>query len=344
VVYTVSGTLEEAVTLTMSGLDKPVLQQPLTANQTLEAGRYDDRQFLLNLTTVHEGIVTLALQSSDEELDVSQAFVILSVQRDPVFETVANVLGWVSTVAWDASFLPQIWHNFRRRSVEGLSFDFQTFNFLGFGLYFLFNAGLFWIPAIQDQFTIKHPNQVLHVRLNDVIFPLYAVICTGVQIVQCFFYKRAPGQRVSYACRIITGLLLLAVLIYCVLVPTVEHVLWLDVLYACSYVKLFISTIKYCPQLYVNYKARSTAGWNIGQVILDFTGGFMSIVQMFLIAANYDDYNSVLTDPTKLGLGLLSMFFNIFFFAQHFCLYRGNEIQSADSKREEDQQETSSKF
>jgi len=307
-------------------------------------GEYEGKTYSLNLTTVHQGIVTLVLEASTEEADVSQAFVVLSVERSPAFETVANVLGWVSTVAWDASFLPQIWHNYRRHSVEGLSFDFQTLNFIGFGLYFFFNAGLYWIPAIQDQFTVKFPNQVLHVRLNDVIFPLYAVICTGVQIIQCIFYKRAPGQRVSYTCRGISAVLLTVVVVYCILVPTVDHVVWLDVLYVCSYVKLAISTIKYCPQLYLNYKVKSTAGWNIGQVILDFTGGFLSIVQMFLIAANYDDYNSVLTDPTKLGLGMLSMFFNIFFFLQHFLFYRGNDIPSAEPKEVETADRANAKF
>ena len=49
---------------------------------------------------------------------VSEAFVILSVMRDNAYEITAEVLGWISTIAWDVSFLPQIWHNYRRhRSV-----------------------------------------------------------------------------------------------------------------------------------------------------------------------------------------------------------------------------------
>lgn len=36
----------------------------------------------------------------------------------------------------------------------------------------------------------------------------------------------------------------------------------------------------------MNYKRKSTVGWSIGNVLLDFTGGFLSIVQMFLQSYN----------------------------------------------------------
>ena len=47
---------------------------------------------------------------------MKDGFIIISVQRDATYETIGVVLGWVSTVAWDISFLPQIWHNFRRKT------------------------------------------------------------------------------------------------------------------------------------------------------------------------------------------------------------------------------------
>jgi hypothetical protein len=36
----------------------------------------------------------------------------------------------------------------------------------------------------------------------------------------------------------------------------------------------------------MNYRRRSTVGWSIGNVLLDMTGGSMSIAQMGLIAFN----------------------------------------------------------
>ena len=57
---------------------------------------------------------------------------------------------------------------------------------------------------------------------------------------------------------------------------------------------------------------------------MDFTGGMLSMVQMFLIAYNNDDWSSLFGDPTKFGLGLFSVVFDIFFMLQHYVFYRGN--------------------
>ena len=39
----------------------------------------------------------------------------------------------------------------------------------------------------------------------------------------------------------------------------------------------------------MNCRRRSTVGWSIGNVLLDFTGGALSILQMFLISYNYGE-------------------------------------------------------
>ena len=81
----------------------------------------------------------------------------------------------------------------------------------------------------------------------------------------------------------------------------------------------------------MNYLRKSTVGWSIGNVMLDFTGGFFSIGQMFVISYNNNDWGSIFGDPTKFGLGLFSVLFDIFFMYQHYILYRygvlGLEIQ-----------------
>lgn len=37
----------------------------------------------------------------------------------------------------------------------------------------------------------------------------------------------------------------------------------------------------------MNFRRKSTVGWSIGNVLLDFTGGSCSIIQMFILAYNY---------------------------------------------------------
>lgn len=40
----------------------------------------------------------------------------------------------------------------------------------------------------------------------------------------------------------------------------------------------------------MNYKRKSTVGWNIYNVVADITGGLFSVSQMFLNAYNYGKY------------------------------------------------------
>ena len=68
---------------------------------------------------------------------------------------------------------------------------------------------------------------------------------------------------------------------------------WLNFVYAMSYLKLITTVLKYIPQVYLNYALKSTVGWHIQNVILDFTGGILSIGQLFLDAFNMDDLSGI---------------------------------------------------
>jgi hypothetical protein len=37
----------------------------------------------------------------------------------------------------------------------------------------------------------------------------------------------------------------------------------------------------------MNYRRKSTEGWSIGNILLDFTGGILSMLQMILNAYNF---------------------------------------------------------
>ena len=68
---------------------------------------------------------------------------------------------------------------------------------------------------------------------------------------------------------------------------------WLSLLYTISYVKLAVTLVKYIPQVVLNARLRSTAGWNIDNVVLDFMGGFLSLAQLLLDAACARDWTKV---------------------------------------------------
>jgi hypothetical protein len=93
----------------------------------------------------------------------------------------------------------------------------------------------------------------------------------------------------------------------------------------------------------MNYRRKSTEGWSIGNILLDFTGGVLSVLQMFLLSMNYDDWSSIFGSPTKFGLGLFSILFDILFIVQHYILYRSNRrtstIQTNDDDDDDDDDE-----
>lgn len=102
-----------------------------------------------------------------------------------------------------------------------------------------------------------------------------------------------------------------------------------------GYNKAVITFFKYIPQVYLNFKRKSTVGWSILNITLDFTGGVFSIAQQAIdmtyngvngkgwnFFGNDDGFNIV-----KFCLGVFSIFFDVIFMVQHYILYR--EVEDA---------------
>ena len=120
---------------------------------------------------------------------IEDVFLRVTVANSEAIIYTSLVFGWIYFVAWSVSFYPQIWVNFRRKSVVGLNFDFVFLNLLGFTLYSIFNCGLYWAPEIQAEYANRYPRGLNPVMLNDVVFSLHAVFATTVTIYQCFAYE-----------------------------------------------------------------------------------------------------------------------------------------------------------
>lgn len=273
---------------------------------------------VFNVSAEDVGQVTAYLHSNNSHS--KRARIRFLVIHSLTVEVIEQIIGWIYFLAWSVSFYPQVFENWKRKSVVGLSFDFLALNLTGFIAYSVFNVGLFWIPFVREQFLQVYPNGVIPVDANDVFFSLHAVLLTLVTIIQCCIYERG-AQKVS---KVAVGVLIVAWLFaFTMLFVTVAgKVSWLQFLFCFSYIKLAITLMKYFPQAYMNFLRKSTQGWSIGNVLLDFTGGSFSIMQMFLQSYNNDEWKLIFGDPTKFGLGLFSIIFDIVFITQHYCLYR----------------------
>ncbi|XP_022100200.1 cystinosin-like [Acanthaster planci] len=284
------------------------------------------------------GSVTIMMNSTNEQLgNLSSLFVSVQVVHSLPLNVVIIIVGWIYFAAWTISFYPQVVLNFQRKSVVGLNFDFLAYNIVGFSAYGLFNVGMFWIDHVKDEYQAKNPYGVNPVLLNDVLFTLHAMAITAVTIFQCVIYDRG-GQKVSKVCMaLLTAAGLFSVITLIITAASNERIInWLTYLYYFSYIKLGVSIIKYVPQAWMNFRRKSTVGWSIGNVLLDFTGGSFSLVQMFLLSFNNDDWRSIFGDPTKFGLGLFSILFDMLFMVQHYILYRGRAPIQGDGDVDKD--------
>jgi len=269
------------------------------------------------------GHTTVIVNATPPLLKTKNAFVRVGVYKVHGWVVVSSVIGWLYFICWSVSFYPQIIENFKRKSVVGLNFDFLGLNITGFIAYAVFNIGLRYVREVQMEYHSIHPTGVIPVEVNDVVFAVHAVFATAVTIGQCFIYDRG-NQLIS---KMTVGVLALvwstaAVFLLLTALDINKTTPWLTFLYFFSYVKLGVTLVKYIPQVVLNYKRKSTVGWSIGTVLLDFIGGLFSIGQMFIIAYNFDDWYSIIGNFTKFGLGLASISFDVMFMIQHFCLYR----------------------
>lgn len=285
-----------------------------------------DQNTPVNVKPLKAGHADVYANSSNWK-ELEDCYFRITINKIPVLDKISFVIGWSYFVIWSISFYPQVYINFKRKSVVGLNFDYLALNLLGFFLYGIYNVGLYYIPVIKDEYRALHPRGLNPVQLNDVFFAWHAFILSLVAVLQTCIYERGE-QKVSYTSRLLMG-----VYAICLLVSGIcsmygfFNLNGLDFLTYCSYIKLSITLIKYVPQAYLNYKRKSTIGWSIGNIFCDFTGGVLSTLQMLLNAYNYDDWESIFGDLTKFGLGFFSIVFDIFFMIQHYILYRHSSYQ-----------------
>lgn len=251
------------------------------------------------------------------------------------------LFGWVYTACWSLSFYPQPLLNWQRKSTSGTTVDFPLINCLGFLSYGLSNAAFYYSAVVREQYAARNGGHRPAVAFNDIVFAAHALVLSLVTTSQYFFprawgFAPSAGNRPS---RFILGVgsgCVAGVAVVLVLVSSSSAAsssgqptdpatdwCWLDVVYAVGYVKLLITLIKYTPQVVANFRNKSTAGWSIWQILLDFAGGVLSIAQLLIDSSMEGDWSGVTGNPVKFALGQVSMLYDLVFFTQHYVLYRG---------------------
>ncbi|KAB8265285.1 PQ loop repeat-domain-containing protein [Aspergillus pseudonomiae] len=277
-------------------------------------------------------------------------------------QSISQVLGWAYFVLWSLSFYPQVLHNHRCRSTEGFSVDFALLNLLGLTAYTIFNACLLFSPVVRAQYAQRHPQgPEPTVRWNDFIYALHgSLICCWISshflCTQFWNFKSKP-QRVSVSTLVIiwscVGVATLAIL-WALVSASWE---WIDVVrqrtpttettkplteifrmevYMVGMIKVFLTAVKYTPQVVMNYWRQSTAGFSIGAILLDLAGAALSLMQLVLDSSLQADWSGTVGNGAKLLLGNITVLFDIIFIFQHFVLYRERPLRGKQGLSEHD--------
>lgn len=240
----------------------------------------------------------------------------------PWYRLLSSIIGYTYFCAWSISFYPQVILNFKRKSTAGLSNEFAVLNVFGFLCLCCVYISFYFSKTIQRQYKERHgADAEITVQSNDVAFAVHAFVLCCVQLSQIVLYRGFDAAPLAPAVKIGLATWLVVCAIFSALVMEEHLSSWLDFLYMLSFVKVVISLTKYIPQLELNYKRKSTCGWNVWNVLLDFTGGTLSIVQQIGDSWDLRDFSAVTGNPAKTALGFVSIFFDLIFFLQHYVLY-----------------------
>ena len=185
----------------------------------------------------------------------------------------SEILGWSYFTVWSFSFYPQLYLNYKLKTCKAVSKALLSFNIIGFYSYSLYTL---------------LPNDL--VSLSDKVFAIHALTLSVIIFIQCYYYDKISKVYIP------------------VLVSIVVILSWIDKDYL-GPIKVVITLIKYLPQVYLNFKNSSTIGFSTTGILMDLSGGILSILQLFWDAAiRKTDFNEIFSkNATKLLLSSASL-------------------------------------
>ena len=118
------------------------------------------------------------------------------------------------------------------------------------------------------------------IYINDLVFGIHAFMLASVQLTQIFIYDR--GNQKGFSLWTMGLLAIELATVGAILFHEVRHPMAIDPYWSTikvlGYWKTLITAVKYLPQVYLNWKRQSTVGWSLTNVLLDFTGGMLSLI------------------------------------------------------------------
>lgn len=173
-------------------------------------------------------------------------------------------------------------------------------------------------------------------EVNDLFFALHAFLISSIQLMQVFVYDDGSrrGKLVLWPVLLIIGEWIFVLTLFFLEICGVTLNENIQFLRGAGYCKALITFVKYMPQVWLNYKRKSTEGWSITNIILDFVGGSFSILQDVIKAIGHgkSPFAGGGFNIVKWMLGIMSVIFDLIFMFQHYVLYRHAHTPKSDDK------------
>lgn len=248
--------------------------------------------------------------------------------------SLSHTIGWAYVFIWGLSNYPTIISNIRFKSVQGISIDYMFFNAFGFLLYVLYTGSMYCSPLVREEFKLEVGGYPL-IKLNDLIFGCHNLFTNLIILSQAFFwnFKRNDNQKLSRSAKIIISIIF-GYLVFGGLYihhnhkwePVPDSFNWVYIFTSLGLIKIFMSVCKNIPQILYNYNRKSTHGWPILMVWLDFVGAFLSFIQLLLDSYEVGNMMAVFDNLPKFLLAIQVFIADAVFFTQHYWLYYDNDV------------------
>ena len=210
--------------------------------------------------------------------------------------TIGEITLSLSTLVYFCWFIPQIWLNFRRKNINGLSFWMHSLLLFGYTADLLYGFG----RHMQWQYRFVTITGLFFLFIQHSQFARYG-LQTRLQKNSFMFVSIAVGIAFIYA--VLNFTVLHHGKKYYDIAGFVSDLCWMTYLF---------------PQMIKNYRAKSTIGLSIGFVVLDLTLSALDITSTFTL---HWDWPSVLSECVTV-LKKSVLLFQIFY-------YRNNRLSNS---------------
>ncbi|ODV94291.1 hypothetical protein PACTADRAFT_4236 [Pachysolen tannophilus NRRL Y-2460] len=252
----------------------------------------------------------------------------------------STLIGYTYIVLWGLGFWPPILTVIKLKSIQGLAIDFLYFNAVGYVFYVIYYGFLLFNPYIRKEYSERYtlpsdptPRLPL-IKLNDFIFATHGLAVNLLTLSFAYWpwsFRKNDNQVMSLLGKKILATVLLIISCMCFYILKTDdkspHFQWLDLLTSLGLFKILMSVCKNVPQVIYNYNRKSTHGWPIEMIWLDFIGGLLSLLQLVLDASISQNYKDILNNLPKLLLSIEAVIADIVFFLQHYYWYYKADIQ-----------------